>query len=98
MSDPLIRQSGRHGKSGRNAKSGRPHQTSRVRHSGRTRRQLRPVRGRMAALIGVAVVALGIGIVDVAITGPSQPGAFRVADGVSIPPANSSASDRKSVV
>jgi len=96
VSDPLIRQSGGHGKSGRHAKSGRPHQTSRVRHTGRTsaqiRRQLRPVRGRMAALAVVAVVAIGIGIVDVAITAPSQPGASRVADGVSIPAASSSAS------
>lgn len=82
--------------------SGQHSQSARRRTTGRTRRPppgrapyrrpARPRQVRTAALIGVVVAVVGIGIVGAAVGSPTPPGAPAATDGVTISAADSAAS------
>ena len=52
----------------------------------RRRESLRPVRGRTAAVVGVAVVVLGVGLVSALAPTPAAPSMPTASDGVSVAP------------
>ncbi|HWE69093.1 MAG TPA: DUF5719 family protein [Acidimicrobiales bacterium] len=82
------------GQAARRRPAGRHSQSARRRPSGRAqyRRGGNPIGVRMAALVGVVVIVVGIWILSTAVGAPARPAAPLVTDGVSIPAGNASSS------